>query len=92
MKYLLLALLLTGCCTPKTVYVDRVVKVGTCPQVERIGLSKLDLSLIEGELYNPGNMGLFVKNYIELKNKYLFLRFEAARCQKAVDKCREGVK
>ena len=92
MKYLLVALLFTGCCKPKPIYVDRVVKIGTCPQIEAIDLKRPELSLIEGELYNPGNMGLLVKNYIELKNYILLLEFEAGRCQKAVNKCKEGEK
>ena len=91
MKALIIAaFVFAGCATPKTVYVDRVVKVGSCPTVEQFSLTRPRLRLVDGELYNPDNFNLVVKNYFDLISYVEFLELEAKRCFGAVKRCKES--
>jgi len=92
MKYLLIALLLTGCCTPKKIYVDRFTTVKTCPQVEGIDLTRPEWYGSAGDECSRKNLTALFQTIANLKIYSEGLEVENKRLNDAILRCREGEK
>jgi hypothetical protein len=92
MKYLIIALLLTGCNIPKTKYVDRVVKVGQCPSEVGLPIEKPTPLLMEGSRATKPNVENLVEMVDRLKRYAETLSLENKRLNDAIKRCKEGEK
>ena len=92
MKYLIIIILTLSGCSPRTIYVDKVKKINTCPVVEGVDLSRPEVFLLKGGKCDLRNITALVKTIANLKQYSEGLELENKRLNKAIKACKRKEK